>query len=266
MYLVVLTSPCVLAQASIFNLIDTNTAMKSLSFGLLLLLVQSTTFAQRNSFRYQTGLAHCFFDGTPIVNSANKVIFGESQYLNRSNGFQYQRILDNSSRLQIDILSYNHFYRTYNFENLPALPDSILFPMLTFTARKYVDYQFCFLRHKPINKTLAFQYGIGPAFRYATYKYAPPLTVEPGPGPVVSNYTSSIYPFDIGANVRGEMTYTPVKWLTFFTQVNLVGLFFRFENPFFLTTVPLIPASKPLQMNFPSRFDLSLRFGVGINI
>jgi hypothetical protein len=240
--------------------------MKFVLFGLLLCFLNGNLLAQRNSFRYQTGLAHCYFDGTPIVNSANKVVFGESEYLNRSNGFQYQRILDNRTRLQIDILSYNHFYRTYNFENLPALPDSILFPLLTFTARKYVDFQFCFLRHKPINKTLAFQYGIGPIFRFATYKYGPPLTAEPGPGPVVSNSASSINPFDIGANVRGEITYTPVKWLTFFSQVNLVGLFFRFEDPFFLTTVPLRPASKPLQMNFPSRFDLSLRFGVGFNI
>lgn len=266
MYPVVLTSPCVLAQASIFNLIYSNTAMKFFTFSLLLFLIQSTSFAQRNSFRYQTGLAHCFFDGTPIVNSANKVIFGESQYLNRSNGFQYQRILDNRTRLQIDILSYNHFYRTYNFENLPALPDSILFPMLTFTERKYVDFQFCFLRHKPINKILAFQYGIGASFRFATYRYAPPLTVESGPGPVFSDNAYSINPFDIGANVRGEITYTPFKWLTFFSQVNLVGMFFRFEDPFYPTNVSLRPASKPLQMNFPSRFDLSLRFGVGFNI
>lgn len=239
--------------------------MKLVLFSLLFCFLKGNLLAQRNSFRYQTGLAHCFFDGTPIVNSADKVIFGESQYLNRSNGFQYQRILDNSTRLQVDMLTYNHYYRTYNFENLPAVPDSILFPMLTFLSRQYFDMQFCFLRNEAINKALSFQYGLGPTFRLADYKYAPPITAEPGPGPILETPTSSMYPFDIGANARAEIAYTPVKWLTFFSQVNFVSLFFRFEDPFFLTNAPLKPATKPLQLNFPSRFDLSLRFGVGIN-
>jgi hypothetical protein len=238
--------------------------MKIILFGLLFCSINNILIAQRNSFRYQTGLAHCFFDGTPVVNGKDWYEFDETKYLNKSYGFQFQRILDNGTRLQIDMLSYNHQYGTFNFEKLPATPDSILYPMLTFFSRKYFDIQFCFLRNKSINRSFSYQFGIGPTFRFATYQYTPPATVQPGPGPIILNYPSTIHPFDIGANTRAEISYSPVKWLTLFSQVNLVGLFFRFEDPFFESS-PLFKANKPLQLNFPSRFDLSLRVGVGIN-
>ncbi len=240
--------------------------MKFILFGLLFCFLKSNFIAQRNSFRYQTGLAHCFFDGTPIVNDKDRIEFAESQYLNRSNGFQFQRILDNGTRFQLDMLTYNHFYRIYNFENLPAVPDSILFPMLTFLSRKYLDIQFCFLRNKTVNKALSYQYGIGPNFRFATYRYAAPIIAEPGPGPVHSSSSLFMQPLDIGASIRAEIAYSPIKWLTFFSQVNFVSLFFRFDDPFYFTTENLKPAPfKPLLLRFPSRFDFSLRVGVGIN-
>jgi hypothetical protein len=44
-----------------------------------------------------------------------------------------------------------------------------------------------------------------------------------------------------------------------------VGFAYRFQSPFEADLQYLLLNSRPLQMNFPSRFDLSLRVGVGIN-
>lgn len=230
--------------------------MKHLSFLLFLFLLKQNTIAQLNSLRFQSGLVHCFFDGTPLINGYPKN-YHESQLLYKSFGLEYQRILKNQIRLQADLSYFVHMYRFYDkMIVINGVSDSSFIDI----QRVFADLQFSFLRNKSLNKNLAFQYGIGPTLRIGSYLYdsedinTVPNTKDPG-----------MSCLDIGMNSKAELAYTPVKWLTLFSQVNLAGMLFRVGSPFGPTPSPLKLSSKPLQMNFPSRFDLSLRVGVGIN-
>lgn len=230
--------------------------MKLLTLALFLLLLKQNPFAQLNSLRFQSGLVHCFFDGTPLINGYPKN-YHESQLLYTSFGLEYQRNLKNQIRLQADLSYFVHMYRFYDKTIvINGVSDSNFIDI----QRVFADLQFSFLRNKSLNKTLAFQYGIGPTLRIGSYLYdsdvinTVPNTVDPG-----------MSCLDIGMNSKAELAYTPVKWLTLFSQVNLAGMLFRVGSPFGPTPSPIKLSTKPLQMNFPSRFDLSLRVGVGIN-
>lgn len=230
--------------------------MKLFSLALFLIILKQNPLAQLNSLRFQSGLVHCFFDGTPLINGYPKN-YHESQLLYKSFGIEYQRILKNQIRLQADLSYFVHMYKFYDKTILiNGVPDSTFIEM----QRVFADLQFSFLRNKSLNKTLAFQYGIGPTLRIGSYLYRPEDVVE-----VPNTNYSGMSCIDIGMNTKAELAYTPVKWFTLFSQVNLAGMLFRVGSPFGPTPSPLNLSTKPLQMNFPSRFDLSLRFGVGIN-
>ena len=230
--------------------------MKLLSLALFLLLLKQNPLAQLNSLRFQSGLVHCFFDGTPLINGYPKN-YSESQLLYKSFGIEYQRILENQIRLQADLSYFVHSYKLLDRTILiNGVPDSIFNEI----QRVFADLQFSFLRNKSLNKTLAFQYGIGPNLRIGSYNY------KSDDGVPVPNVLYSLGTFfDIGMNTKAELAYTPVKWFTLFSQVNLAGMLFRVGSPFGPTPSPIKLSTKPLQMNFPSRFDLSFRVGVGIN-
>jgi hypothetical protein len=229
--------------------------MKCITFSLLLLLIQSTTFAQRNSLRLQSGLVHCSFDGTPMLNRQGEN-HSENQFLYASFGVGYQRKFANQIKMQTDLSVYGHSFKTVDGMQIF---NGHSYPIYSLMAKSFSDLQFCFLKTIPVSKAVSFQYGLGPTARLAYYVYYPPEAIPSCFGP------DAINSLDIGANVRAEIAYTPVKWLTVFSQVNLVGLAYRFQSPFEADLKHLLLNSRPLQLNFPSRFDLSLRFGVGIN-
>lgn len=224
--------------------------MKFLSLCFLLLFLHQGLRAQRNSLRFESGLLHCSFDGTPIINGYPQN-YAERQLLYSSIGLQYQRSLKNKIRLQSDLSFYGHSFKLYNGVVKPTDDRS-------YKSKFYTDLQFCFLKNSPLNKTVAFQYGIGPGMRLGSYTYYPDAVIPPCVGHDLSC-------LDLGLNSRAEIAYTPLKWLTLFSQVNFTGMLFRMDSPFLPTPDPLKPASKPLQAGFPSRFDLSLRVGLGFN-
>ncbi len=229
--------------------------MKYLVFAFLTCFGQSQIIAQRNSIRFQSGLVHCSFDGTPLFNLEN-ANYDENQFLNASFGVQYQRILKNQIKLQTDFLLYAHSFKTVDqvilFNNQPR-------NIYETKSKFYTDLQFCFLKSTPLHKTLAFNYGLGPVLRLASYTYWEPQVIPSCFGPPTTNS------LDVGINTRAEIAYSPVKWFTIFTQLNFIGFMYRFDDPFGSKPEPLIVNTSPFQFNFPSRFDLSLRLGVGIN-
>jgi hypothetical protein len=230
--------------------------MKLLSLTLFLILLKQNPLAQLNSLRMQSGLVHCFFDGTPLINGYPKN-YQESQLLYKSFGIEYQRILKNQIRLQADLSYFVHSYELLDRTILiNGVPDSIFNEI----QRVFADLQFSFLKNKSLNKTLAFQYGVGPALRIGSYLYRSDDAVE-----VPNTNYPGMSCFDIGMNTKAELAYTPVKWFSLFSQVNLAGMLFRVGSPFGPTPSPIKLSTKPLQMNFPSRFDLSFRVGVGFN-
>ena len=229
--------------------------MKYLVFAFLTCFVQSQLLAQRNSIRFQSGLVHCSFDGIPLFNLEN-ANYDENQFLNASFGVQYQRIFKNQIKLQTDFLLYAHSFKTVDqvilFDNQPR-------NIYETKSKFYTDLQFCFLKSTPLHKTLAFNYGLGPVLRLASYVYQEPEVILSCFGPPTTNC------LDIGANARAEIAYSPIKWFTIFSQLNFVGFIYRFDDPFGPKPDPLIVNASQYQLNFPSRFDLSLRVGVGFN-
>jgi hypothetical protein len=229
--------------------------MKYLLFAFLICFVQSINYAQRRSLRFQSGLVHCSFDGTPILNYKNSN-YAENQLLNASFGVQYQLILKNQIRFQTDFTIFSHSYKTLD---RVVIYNNQAINFYNAASKAYAELQFCFLRNISLRKKIAFNYGIGPSLRLATYVYE---ELEPIPSCFGPPTTNSL---DIGANARAEIAYTPFNWFTIFSQLNLIGFMYRFDDPFGPKPEPLVLNSGKYQLNFPSRFDLSFRVGVGIN-
>lgn len=201
------------------------------------LSVYFQTFAQENRISFQTGTLHCFFDGSKV------------KAQNTSFGLQYQ---GKTKRKHDYSLEFMHYYHPYENSYNSGL-------YLSGNLRN-VDLNMSFLGLRSISKNFQFRFGAGPSIRISHYELDSiilPFSLIDG------DYYYAIQ-LKGGINGRLSLEYQPVKGLTFFTQLNLCHYFMGqkvlFDNPI------LFDQGNKLQArSFPSRFDLSLRFGVGIN-
>lgn len=75
---------------------------------------------------------------------------------------------------------------------------------------------------------------------------------------------------DFGFNLRAGVEYSPLKWLTLYTDFDFLGIFYlRKPNPKdYPAEIPLTKAylEKKYGISYlPSRWDLSWHFGIGFN-
>lgn len=201
------------------------------------LSVSLQTFAQDNRISIQTGTLHCFFDGSNVKTQ------------NTSFGVQYQGRTKRQHNYSLEFMHYYHpFENSYN---------SGLY--LSGNLRN-ADLNMTFLGSRSIGENFQFSFGAGPSMRMSYYELDSIV--------IPFNLVDGDYYYAIqlkgGINGRIGLEYQPVKWLTIYSHVNLCHYFMvqkvLFDNP------TLFDQGNKLQARtFPSRFDLSLRFGVGIN-
>lgn len=221
-------------------------------FLILFLLVGLTPHAQntyKNRLSFQTGLFHYSFDESRLMNTG-ELKYPPNGIFNASFSAAYQHQLPTQRWISIEMQRYqaSYIYR------------SDVATVFRTVHRQNIDLNATFITTKALQPKLNLCYGAGPGIRFATYE-SDSLAVDPE----TLYWTSrSLDQFQIGANGRFGLEYTPFKWLTLFSQLQMAAYVYA-RNVSFSSKFEVEPYFKPTKFNVPSRFDLALRFGVGIN-
>lgn len=212
-----------------------------------------------NRISLQTGLFHSFFDGSSIINKklndykrVPRNLFGG--LLNDSKGFSYQRKINIKSGISVEYMVLNTGY-DYN----EVINNSEVKPVIATRNLKSVNLNYS--RILQLSQRFHLVYGGG--FNYlwgheGIYYY----TAYYGWGePRFYGY----YRNDFGINLRTGIEFTPIKWITLFTNFDFLGIAYLGAEDIDGNNAEEFYKNKFDLKNIPSRFDLSWRFGIGFN-
>lgn len=217
-------------------------------------------YAQNNNrISIQTGLFHSFFDQTPIVNTTRNLgkrylrnLFGGT--LIDSKGIQYQRLLNDRSSISAEYMFLNAgvaFSKKLTQEIDPMV-----------MARNIKTVNITYMRKLNIANQLCFVYGGGLNYRWgheSIYLY----TNFAGWG--YESRITGYYRNDWGLNVRTGIEYSPLKWLTLYTNFDFLGIVYLQAKDLDGNYAYDYFKNKYGRTNIPSRYDLSWNFGIGFN-
>ncbi len=222
-------------------------------------------FSQENNrISLQTGLFHCFFDGSAIINSQptnqGKRIYNYkilsnllNGVVNDSRGINYQRKINNLSNISLEYMNFATDY--YFTENI----DWRVKPIVAWRNIKFLNMTYS--RVFPLNNSIKMTYGAGINYiwgREVLYHY----TTFFGSGePLFYSY----YRNDIGANFRLGVEYSPKPWLTLFSNFDYIGIAYLGAKDIDGIKVGDYYQNTYNLKNIPSKSDISWRFGVGFN-
>lgn len=222
--------------------------MKRLMSILVLLALfggHSVLTAQYNRISIQTGLFHNFFDGSPMlnVNYTQKTAGVFNGLLHNSLGLQYKRKINTLNALSFEIMGFYNEYKNVYFKEFSK----------DISSRQFMTYNINYDRHVSIYKKLDFIYGGGICYRNGSDYLAL------GSYPFGFHFLGRSYS-DFGLNLRVGIEYSPLRWLTLYTNFDLLG----FVYLAYMKDVRKLQETYNLT-NYPNRFDFSWRFGVGFN-
>jgi hypothetical protein len=212
--------------------------------------IQCPLYAQsKNQLSIQTGLFHSFLDGGPLMN-VGKYRTASNIFL-ESYGLQYQRKLNQSQFLAVNLSGYSNYYRWLDADYSKVLRSD----------QSYVALNGTFSNSIALSKKIDFLYGGGIDFRLI---YSHLDTISLNSSPTMKFYFEGRQ-LQIGAHGRVGLSYSPLTWLTVYTQFNMEAYLFSNIRSLNYETQFLNDFTNGKRINTPSRFDLSLRFGVGFN-
>jgi hypothetical protein len=224
----------------------------TLIFALILQCsIQCPLYAQsKNQLSIQTGLFHRFLDGGPIMNIGKYQTLYSNIFL-ESYGLQYQRKLNQTQFLAVNLSGYANgsFWEADDASNIIR------------SNRSYIALSGTLSNSKALSEKIDLLYGAGIDFR-VIYSFQDTISLNSSL-PIKYYYEGT--QFQIGAHGQVGFSYTPVKWLTLYSQFNAEGYLFSKNAGISLYTQFLNDFTYTKSYNFPSRVNLSLRFGVGIN-
>lgn len=221
------------------------------SIAMLAAFAANMAFAQKNSVRFQTGLFHYFFDESPVINV---------NYLDKGNGFlggllynsfglQYSRTIKDDNVLSFEYMLYNAYYWNVH----PNLMNKVV------AKRDYNTFNVNYKRILPLNSNLDFTYGGGINYRHGSESIVVNYGYFPG-----ANFYESLMEVrtldDLGLNLRTGINYKPIKWLTLYSEIDLIGFIYMNDKSAIQRLNEVYDYEK-----YPYRFDLSWRFGIGFN-
>ncbi len=215
------------------------------------LCVPSINLCQpKNRISLQTGLAHCFFDGSPIMNIKypTKEIKPFNGVLINSVGIDLVRNIKNSKQLSLEAMYFFESYRKHNSEQLTKVVGD----------RGFLTFNFKYGKTHEISSNWNLVYGIGLAIRFGHES----IIVSSGqiaPGYYESNVVN-ISRSDIGANIFGGFEYTIMRNLTIYSKLDFLSFIYLNDKSSIRHLEDIYKIS-----GFPSRFDLSLKLGIGFN-
>ena len=158
--------------------------------------------------------------------------------------YQFQKPNNKLIAAQINFIRDRHYWNIESPGNLD------------FSNRSIQEMNVTFSNQTELSKKVNWTFGAGPTVRN---QYLFTNTIDSSPLSYISNS------IQFGLKGQTSLTYTPIKWLTIYGQVNLSGYLIskpinRYYNYDFTTDFGF---KKPSFL--PSRLHSSLTFGVGIN-
>ena len=218
-----------------------------------------STIYKKNRISLQTGLFHYFFDGAPILNvNYRESSQGEprtgvfNQLLISSIGLRYDRSLNKQSRVGIEVTSFRNTY----WKHSVTFPDGDFYnpPVPLVYFRSFLTLNIDYLRVIFSSSDFNFITGGGLCYRRGPES----IIVNKGLfGPLLESSTKN----DIGLNVFGGIEYSPIDWFTIYSKIDFMGLVYLHDKE----NIKELRSYGNMPNYYPSRFDLSWRFGVGIN-
>lgn len=215
-----------------------------------ILIVPSFFHAQtKNAISIQTGIVHCFFDGSPLMNikyrtKTEKPFHG---VLINSLGVEYTRKIKEEIGLSFGAMYFYEGYRSTIFEK-----------KIRAINRGFMTFNIALSKQQALTKSSNFVYGTGLVYRHG-YEYIGVAYGEIAPG-VNEVIVETCNRDDIGLNGFIGYEYKPIKNISLFSRVDLIGFVYVNDKEAHERL------SKFLNMNnYPSRFDLSLKLGVSLN-
>lgn len=224
---------------------------------MLAVFAANMVFSQNNSIGVQIGLFHYFFDDSPILNvnypsSSKNDIFG-GLFIN-SVGLRYTRKINSRSQIDFELQSFRERYTKH------TTTEKIIRPVVGW--RNFSTIGTNYFRVKPIHDKFNIVYGGGLYFRHGSE------TIIISRFPIGNFNGQTVYELlvesikrnDIGINLSSGVEFIPKKWLTLYSKIDLLGFVYLNDKSKAKKMKEIYNAPQ-----FPSRFDLSLKFGVGFN-
>lgn len=220
--------------------------------------IRDSSKVKMNRVSIQTGLFHYFFDKAPILNvnyregpSGPRDGLFNQLFIN-SIGLQYFRKVNSKNAISIEANLFNTFYH----KHVDIFPDEYQYepPEALVLRRDFFSLNVNYIRIERLNSKAQFNFGGGVNYRHGSES----ILVNKGWFDLLTQGTNKR---DFGLNAFAGIDYTPISWLTFYSKIDFMGLVYLHdkENIEKLRNYPNMPD------HYPSRFDLSLRFGIGVN-
>lgn len=225
---------------------------------MLAAFAANMAFSQKNSIRIQTGLFHCFFDESPILNVNYPHKYSKLDIFNglilNSNGLAYSRKINEKSQIGVEIQYFNVRYAKFN--------DGIIITKPVVGWREFVTGGIDYTYYKPINDKFKFNYGGGIYFRSGNE------TIIISRFPIGDFNGETVYELlvehvernDFAINLTTGIEYSPKKWLTLYSKIDLLSFVYVHDKAMAKELKEVYDSPQ-----YPTRFDLSLKFGVGYN-
>lgn len=235
--------------------------MKKFKLRLIILGVLCTPsifLAQtKNSISFQTGLFHYSFDKSPIMNINYPTKYNNQDVFNglflNSIGIEYTRQINDKSCILINFFSFRQNYSKYFKNSMPK-------PVIGW--RYFSTIGLNYSRKIRILEKINFNYGCGINFRYGEEAVIISRFIigEFNGQPVYELLIENIRRNDIGINSFIGIEYSPLKGITLFSKIDFLGFVYinDKEQKDDMKNVYNSP-------QYPSRFDLSLKLGIGFN-
>ncbi|MDX2362322.1 MAG: hypothetical protein QNK23_16055 [Crocinitomicaceae bacterium] len=229
--------------------------VKSILLGLGILIISSSAQAQKkNQIGLQCGLFHYFLDGTPILNTNYVAPSGKGLYRGiflNSWGIEYSRLITERSTISIEISNFRKSYRKY-FEADADHPN--------IGIRRFWTFGIIYSRIIPLKNKFNFLYGAGINYRHG-YENIIIDVIPIGPTSLGAYEVlfEDVQRRDLGLNVFVRFEYDFTKWLYAYSKIDFLGIVYMHDKE---GKRRMEEAYNSPQ--FPSRYDLSLKFGIGI--
>jgi hypothetical protein len=215
------------------------------------LCAPSIIFCQsKNRVSIQTGLMHCFFDRSPLINFKypSKEIKPLHGIFLSSVGLQYSHNINSDFELSIET---NYFYVGYRKPIIEEIYGQAI-------SRGYLSFNFTAERFINFSKKNYFTYGCGIDYRHGAESIGVAYgEIAPGINEVLVEVCRRR---DFGLISSVGYEYRPLRFLSLFTKIDLLGMVYINDKAAQNRLKEFYGISK-----YPSRFDLSMKLGVGFN-
>lgn len=217
---------------------------------MLGVLITPSTFAQNQTISIHYDPVHYFFFGNDIYGKRTSEDVFKIPFHNlipRALGIEYSRYLNKNSRLgvELDLFAMQYYQNSKGTIDSPALDYHGWFTI-------GVNYS----RDKLLSPKFNFRYGAGVNFRYGKESIIL--------GKIPLGFGSEIISTgglrrDIGLNAFGQIEYLfSKKWFAY-SKVDFLGIVYVHDKDYKFEMVEYYNSP-----HFPTRLDLSLKFGIGV--